>query len=151
MKLAGGAHLHEMNPMAFIDQGREYESTGDVRESLLRFSLLTERTHPFPALRALDLTRWVDSGAYSRILTGDYPRRDEDDSASARQAAKDAVGSYNEGIKTSTDPLMGTVRDFLREAGSVGDRLGGKMYRKWGPQTPREERDEDGSDEPEDS
>lgn len=135
MKLAGGAHLHEMNPMVFIDQGREYESTGDLRDSLLRLSLGSKGTHPFPAVRALDLTRWVDSGAYSQILTGDYPRREDDTNASARQAFREAVDSYSEGIKNSTDPLMTKVRDFMREAGAVGDRLGEKMYRKWGPQS----------------
>ena len=149
MKLAGGAHLHEMNPMVFIDQGREYESTGDVRDSLLRFSITKDETHPFPAVRALDLTRWIDSGAYARVMTGEYPRRSEDSSASAREAAKDAFDSYTEGIRSSSDPLMGKVRDFMREAGAVGDRLGEKMYRKWGPQTGHEE--PDGTDEPEDS
>ncbi len=151
MKLAGGAHLHEMNPMVFIDQGREYESTGDIRDSLLRLSLNTQGTHPFPALRALDLTRWIDSGAYARIMTGEYPQRSEDASASARQAAKDAFDSYADGIRTSSDPLMGMVRDFMREAGSVGDRLGGRMYRKWGPQSGPQDREgtepEDSSDE----
>lgn len=148
MKLAGGAHLHEMNPMVFIDQGREYESTGDFRDSLLRLSLGSNYTHPFPAVRALDLTRWVDSGAYARIMTGDYPRREDDASASAREAAREAFDSYTEGIKNSTDPLMSKVRDFLREAGTVGDRVGEKMYRKWGPAS---DRDRSTPAEPEDS
>ena len=48
------------------------------------------------------------------------------------------MDSYSEGIKNSTDPLMTKVRDFMREAGAVGDRLGEKMYRKWGPQSDHE-------------
>jgi Zn-dependent protease with chaperone function len=141
MKLAGGAHLHEMNPMVFIDQGREYESTGDFRDSLLRFSITKERTHPFPSVRALDLTRWIDSGAYAKVMTGEYPLRSGDAEASAREAAKGAFDSYSDGVRTSSDPLMGKVRDFMREAGAVGDRLGEKMYRKWGPQSGRDEQD----------
>jgi hypothetical protein len=133
--------------MVFIDQGREYESTGDFRDSLLRFSITRDKNHPFPSVRALDLTRWIDSGAYSRIMTGEYPRRAEDANASAREAAKDAFDSYSDGIRTSSDPLMGKVRDFMREAGAVGDRLGEKMYRKWGPQSGHEDRD---ATEPED-
>jgi hypothetical protein len=42
---------------------------------------------------------------------------------------------------------MGKVRDFMREAGAVGDRLGERMYRKWGPSGPQ---DREGT-EPEDS
>lgn len=151
MKLAGGAHLHEMNPMVFIEQGREYESTGDIRDSLLRFSITKDETHPFPAVRALDLTRWIDSGAYARIMTGEYPRRGDDGSASTRAAAKDAFDSYTDGIRNSSDPLMGKVRDFMREAGTVGDRIGEKMYRKWGPQSRGESEGTDDTDGPEDS
>ena len=47
MKLAGGAHLYEMNPIAFIDQAREYETGGDMRDSSLKLMLTTNNTHPF--------------------------------------------------------------------------------------------------------
>ena len=134
MKLAGGAHVGEMNPMAFLDQAREYESGGGVRDSLLKIMLTQDKTHPFPSVRALEVTRWVESGAYQRVLGGDYPRREDDGSASARSDVKAAAGAYTDAVRSSTDPLMGKLRDFARDAAGIGDRLGGAVYRKWGPQ-----------------
>jgi hypothetical protein len=135
MKLAGGAHLHEMNPLAFLDQAREYESGGDLRDSLLKLGLMGGQTHPFASVRALELTRWVESGAYQRILNGEYPRRDGDAAASASQDAKAAAESYADMVRNSADPLMGKVRDLARDAAGIGDRIGGAMYRKWGQQS----------------
>ncbi len=132
MKLAGGAHLHEMNPVAFIDQAREYESGGDIRDSILKLLLTRDQTHPFPSVRSLELTRWVESGTYSRIMDGDYPRRDGDAAASASDDARAAADAYAESVKQSADPLMQKLRDFAREASGIGDRLGGAMYKRWG-------------------
>lgn len=152
MKLAGGAHVHEMNPMAFLDQAREYESGGDIGDSILKLMLTMDTTHPFPSVRALELTRWIENGDYNRILSGDYPRRGDDPAASATDDAKAAADSYAESVKTSTDPLMAKVRDFARDAAGIGDRIGGAMYRRWGQrpedQAPGDgEPDEDGSSE----
>jgi Zn-dependent protease with chaperone function len=144
MKLAGGAHLHEMNALAFIDQAREYEAGGDIRDSILKLLLTRDQTHPFPSVRSLELTRWVESGTYNRILGGDYPRRDGDAAASATEDAKAAADSYAESVRNSADPLMTKLREFARDASGIGDRIGGAMYRRWG-QRPNGE--QPGSDE----
>jgi Peptidase family M48 len=157
MKLAGGAHVHEMNPMAFLDQAREYESGGDIGDSLLKLSFLLDarrpQTHPFPSVRALELTRWIESGGYSQVLAGEYPRRGDDQTASATSDAKEAADAYAESVKNSGDPLMSKVRDFARDAAGIGDRIGGAMYRRWG-QRPGDrepgENDADGGSSPED-
>ena len=138
MKLAGGAHLEEMNPMAFLDQAREYESGGTIKESFLKILQVKDRSHPMTAPRALELTRWVEGGDYRRILNGDYPHRDEDQNASFRAEAKNAGESYVNSVKNSTDPLFTKLRSFAEDASGVGDRIGQKMYRKWGPAGPDE-------------
>ena len=47
MKMAGGAHLDQIDPGAFLEQAAEYESSGDLRDGALKL-LNTERTtHPF--------------------------------------------------------------------------------------------------------
>jgi Zn-dependent protease with chaperone function len=143
MKLAGGAHLHEMNPIAFLDQAREHETGGDMRDSVLKLMLLKDRTHPFTSVRALELTRWVESGSYQRILDGDYPRRADDPQASARADAKEAAGSYSDTVRNSGDPLFTKLRSFADEAAGVGNRIGERMYRMWGPQGPRDGQDEE--------
>jgi Zn-dependent protease with chaperone function len=133
MKLAGGSHLAEMNPVAFLEQAREHEGGGGLRESLLKLMSLKERSHPYTSIRALELTRWVEAGDYQRILGGNYPRREDDAQASVREEAKAAGAQYKENFDKTTDPLVTKVRGFADEVAGVGSRIGETMYRKWGP------------------
>jgi Zn-dependent protease with chaperone function len=146
MKLAGGAHVHEMNPMAFLEQARAYESGGDVGDSILKLMLTMDTTHPFPSVRALELTRWIENGGYNRILAGEYPRRGDDASAKATDDAWAAADSYADSVRASDDPLMARVRDFARDAAGLGDRIGGAMYRRWGHQPGDAESEENDPD-----
>ena len=75
--------------------------------------------------RAASLRQWIDSGAYGRILAGDYPRRDDDRAASVTADAKEAAQSYREAFANSQDPLMSLLRRFGDGASStVGDWVG---------------------------
>lgn len=75
MILAGGPNRfsEEMSKDAFMDQARAYQDA----EPLDQFGkvlvwMLENRfyTHPMPVARAQQLERWVHSGAYDRILSG---------------------------------------------------------------------------------
>lgn len=132
MKLAGGAHLAEMNPIAFLEQAREHESGGGFRESVLKLLSLKDRTSPFTAVRALELTRWVESGDYQKILSGEYPRRMDDDDASVRQETKAAASAYADSFKRTTDPLLSKLRDLAGEASGVGERVGETLFKRFG-------------------
>jgi hypothetical protein len=146
MKLAGGSHLAEMNPIAFLEQAREHEGGGGMRESILKLMSLRERTHPYTSIRALELTRWVEAGDYQRILGGTYPRRQDDPQASVREEAKAAAGQYKENFEKTTDPLLTKVRGFADEVAGVGSRIGETMYRKWGPTRGSDEPGDEGSE-----
>ena len=51
-----------------------------------------------PVARAAELRRWIDSGAYARILGGDYPRRDDDGDASVSEDVKAAADVVPGGV-----------------------------------------------------
>ena len=110
MKLAGGGDLSEIDTTAFLEQAAEYDRTGDLRDSLLKIMLTWARTHPLPVARAAELRTWVDSGAYRRILEGDYPRREDDSTASMTADVKAAAESYRESFRRSQDPLVNLLR-----------------------------------------
>lgn len=88
LELSAGANLamcagpsrlaHEMNLEAFMDQARAYQDM-DAWDSLgkvLLFLLFTSTaTHPMPVYRTQELERWHLSGAFDRIMAGDYPRQ----------------------------------------------------------------------------
>src|SRR5882757_5990866 len=110
MKLAGGGDLSEIDTAAFLEQASEYESTGDLRDSLLKLQMLLGLTHPLPVARAAALREWLDSGAYARILSGDYPRRESAKDSSLRQDGKEAPQSYRGSFRRSQDPRVGLLR-----------------------------------------
>jgi hypothetical protein len=123
MKLAGGNHLHEMNVDSFLAQAEEYESGGDIRDSVLKIMNVLPRSHPFTAVRAAELKKWAESRDYQRIMDGHYDRREDDKQTSVSESFKQSAGHYTDSFKNSKDPLMGLVRDI---AGGAGD-LGGKL------------------------
>ena len=119
MKLAGGGDLSQIDTAAFLEQAGEYESGGDLRDSIHKLGMTLFSTHPVPVARAAELRRWVDSGEYARIVGGDYPRRDADGDASVSEDVKAAAQSYRESFSNSPDPLVGLLRKLGDGAGDL--------------------------------
>jgi Zn-dependent protease with chaperone function len=135
MKLAGGNRLDKLDSEAFLAQAREYERTGDMRDGLLKLLNLELQTHPFSVLRAAALTKWVDAGGYGQVMSGDYPRRADDDKATIADDLGEAARHYKDGFDQSDDPLIRGIRDGLggivdgvgRAATNAADSLGRKI------------------------
>ena len=125
MKMAGGGDLSQIDTAAFLEQAAEYESGGDLRDSLHKIGMTVWSTHPVPVARAAELRKWIDSGEYARILGGEYPRRDSDGDASVSEDVKAAANSYRESFTTSQDPLI----NVLRKVGDGAGDLAGSAVR----------------------
>ncbi|MEE1938152.1 M48 family metallopeptidase [Streptomyces sp. TRM 70361] len=123
MKIAGGNHLHQMNVDAFLKQAEEYESSGDLRDSVLKILNVLPRSHPFTTVRAAELRRWAAGRDYQRIMDGHYPRREDDKETSVYESFRQSANHYSETVRTSKDPLMGLLRDLTDGAGDLGGRL----------------------------
>jgi len=124
MKLAGGGDLSEVDTAAFLEQAAEFDRAGDLRDSFIKIRMVAARSHPMPVARAAELRRWIDSGEYQRILAGDYPRRDDDATASVSEDVKAAAASYRESFSRSQDPLIGLIRKLGEGASGVSDWVG---------------------------
>jgi len=129
MKLASGGHLDDLDTTSFFDQGREYDEAGDLRDSVLKMLLVETRTHPFAVVRAAELRRWVDSGDYTTILGGTYPRRSEDADAPVSEAAQEAARSYTEAFKQTQNTLGKLVHDAAGLLGSVKGWIDENLFR----------------------
>ncbi|HEX6524904.1 MAG TPA: M48 family metallopeptidase [Streptosporangiaceae bacterium] len=139
MKLAGGSWLQEMNADAFREQAREYDAVPDLRDSLLKVLQLQGNTHPFAVVRFAELDHWYTSGAYQRILNGEYPRRDTDRGASVGEEIREAARAYQESWNRSADPLIG----MLRGAAETVARAGGGLFDRFNNRSnPPDDRDE---------
>jgi Zn-dependent protease with chaperone function len=128
MKLAGGPYVSELNPDAFHAQAHEYDAVPDVREGLLKLLQLQGQTHPFAVVRYAELDRWASSGDYQRILAGEYPRREDDGSASVGEEVKSAARAYQESWSRSEDPFIGLVRGVAETAAGAGERIFGGIF-----------------------
>ncbi|MCQ4043528.1 M48 family metallopeptidase [Streptantibioticus rubrisoli] len=127
MKLAGGNHLHEMNVDEFLKQAEEYESGGDLRDSVLKILNVLPRSHPFTTVRAAELKKWADSRDHQRIMDGHYPRREDDRDTSVYESFKESANHYADHVKSSKDPLMGLISDIAAGAGDIGGKLRDKF------------------------
>lgn len=119
MQLASGGLMGELDQATFMEQGREYLDSGDLRDSVLKLMLVEKTTHPFAVVRAAELRAWVDSGEYAAILGGAYPRGADDGEATVSDAAKDAASSYSKAFESSQDALGKLVHDIAGVAGSA--------------------------------
>jgi Zn-dependent protease with chaperone function len=96
MKMAGG-DIAGLNLDAFVQQADDYVEWDDLFDRRLRLRSELTATHPFPVRRVHELTRWVRSGEYDRIVAGRYVRRGEEPPPTAEFSK--AVDHYTERFK----------------------------------------------------
>jgi Zn-dependent protease with chaperone function len=137
MKTASGGSLDELDQTSFFAQGAEYDAAIDIRDSVLKLLLIERRSHPLPVSRASELRRWVDSGAYTAILGGTYPNREDDDQAKVSSAAQEAAASYTNAFRDTQDTLGSLVHDLAGWAGTAKVWLD-DQWRKLNPDEPRD-------------
>ena len=129
--LAGAKNPNNMDVAGFLDQAEEYETRGDVRDSLLKLLQLSGRSHPLAALRAAELQKWAAGPDYADILAGNYPRRSDDKDAPMSEEAKAAANSYKQNFTTSGDPLYKLVSKIGAAAGTAGGSAANRMRDWW--------------------
>lgn len=114
MVLAGGASSRKLNLDEFIKQAGEYEEWDSGWDRISRLRRELDLTHSYPVRRVREITEWVRSGDYDRIVGGDYIRRGSE--PGARDEASDAVEFYAERFRKS-----------FREAGESMERAGASV------------------------
>jgi len=120
MKLAGG-NVPGLNVDAFIQQAIRYETWDESLDRSLRFLGEITTTHPNAVRRVSELTRWIQSGAYDRIIGGDYVRRGQEAPASVE--FEEAVDHYTGHFTTLIESTGEGVKQFSR---SLSDWLRGQ-------------------------
>jgi hypothetical protein len=104
---------------AFSEQAAQYEGTNDLADKVWQVINTAFRTHPFGTVRAAELKRWVDSGAYRKILDGDYRRRSDVATPPLSDDFVDAAGYYKDQARDAIDSIgevIGRARDAFSTA-----------------------------------
>jgi Zn-dependent protease with chaperone function len=124
MKLAGGKEYgDELRVEEFIRQAEQYETGGDAWDTVLKILNTVMRTHPMHTVRAAELLRWHRTGAYDKILAGDYVRRGQTDgdhplkedyvdaAGYYGQKTRETVETFKDGIKSAADAVSSAWRN----------------------------------------
>jgi Zn-dependent protease with chaperone function len=111
MVLAGGTSSSKLDLDAFVRQASAYEEWEPGWDKLARVRFEVGQTHGFPVKRVSELMRWVRSGEYDRIASGEYVRRG--DPVDVRAEAGEAAEFYAE-----------RFRAIFREAGAGVEKAG---------------------------
>jgi Zn-dependent protease with chaperone function len=115
MVLAGGVRSSRLNLDAFIQQANDYEEWSSGWDKLNRMRNDLWLTHSRPVKRVKEITEWVRSGAYDRIVAGEFPTRDQQ--ADARKEAGEAYEHYKERFRRIFAEFGGeNVGDKVAEA-----------------------------------
>ncbi len=113
MVLGSGMPSHRLDLDAFVKQGQEYRDA-EGWEKLTRLRSELGLTHPHAVKRVHELMSWVQSGAYDRIVAGDYIRRGQE--PGAREEADAATEHYRARFAS----FFGEAADGVAK---VGDQL----------------------------
>ena len=113
LKMAGGPTSEDRTDLnEFIVQADEYRESGDVADQVFKVLNVLGRTHPFHVLRVAELRDWIESGDYDRIVSGEYARRGEPDSA------------YEEDLRAAASAYADEARDLLDSITGAAMRAG---------------------------
>jgi len=126
LKMAGGGKAEDMSVTAFLEQADAYRESEDVADAVFKVLNVMATTHPFYVLRVSELRSWIESGAYDRVLAGDYVRRGEPEKEYVEDLSEAAAG-YQKDAREFVDDLTAAARkmrdsllDNLRGGGGAG-------------------------------
>jgi hypothetical protein len=109
MVIAAGAEAANLDLDLFMKQGQDYREKASPFDRFSRLLSDLNLTHPMSVQRVHELTEWVKSGDYDRIVGGSYVSRDEPQSP--RAEAGDAVAHYAERFRDTFKELGDTIED----------------------------------------
>jgi Zn-dependent protease with chaperone function len=119
MVIAAGLPSKLLNLDAFLRQSAEYEEWSSPWDRFTRMRFELGLTHDMPVRRVTELTAWVRSGEFDRIVGGSFVTRDRE--PPARDQAGDAVRHYTDRFKAifreadaAVGDATGKIADWLR-------------------------------------
>ena len=105
---------------AFQEQAQRYEEDSNTLDTIAKAMALLGRSHPFPVERLKEIDRWIESGEYERILSGEYLTRAEEPPRNQRpwDIWRESASSYADSLRGSKiSEWLGEVGGHFRRGG----------------------------------
>ncbi len=129
LKLAGGRAIDDTIDLdAYLAQAADYDTGGSTWDGVLKALNTALREHPFHTVRAAELHRWEQSGAYARIMAGEYVRRGAEGDRPLRDDMRDAADYYTGQAKAAAQSVgdaIGRAADAFKDAFRSASGTGG--------------------------
>ena len=116
MVMSAGAASRKLSLDAFVKQANEYVDWEPGWDKLMRFGRELTLTHPYPVRRVHELMKWVRSGEYDRIMSGEYVRRGDAAPTRARRPATPPSTTPTSSGRSSRRPARASARPATRRA-----------------------------------
>jgi Zn-dependent protease with chaperone function len=123
MKLAGGGNVAQMDLGEFLAQADEYERNEAIADTVFKLFNTLDKTHPFAVVRAAELVKWIRSGEYDAILSGDYLKRHENRAYSFGEDFVRAQEAYSQDFKKATESFQNFGQDLSQQAKDFLDHI----------------------------
>jgi hypothetical protein len=133
MKMAGGGNTQNVRPgdlnlEPFLQQANEYATSNEGLQVIWKIVNTLALTHPMNVVRAAEVQVWLQSGAYDRVIAGEYPRRgSHDDRRSWGDDVREAGSYYKQEFQDVASHLRTAARkaaDSARDAFDQARRKG---------------------------
>ena len=117
LKFAGGGKMEEMDLDAFMEQAREYAEGGGPVDTIYKILNTLDLDHPFSTMRAAELQKWIDDGAYDKIVVdGEYIHRGQEaEERPLTQDLGDAARYYGAEVRET----VGNVVEAAKKVGQA--------------------------------
>lgn len=122
MKMAGGGNTAivrpgDLNLDPFLQQANEYANNNEGLNAIWRIVNTLALTHPMNVVRAAEIQVWIQSGAYDRIIAGEYPRRGTSEAERPLgDDVRDAGNYYREEMKATASHIAEAAKRAARQA-----------------------------------
>ena len=119
MQFAGGVpgQAGQLDLDAYMEQAKEYAEGGGPLDTVYKILNTLELDHPFSSMRAAELQKWIDEGAYDKIVVdGDYTHRGDEEEERPLTEDIGAGAKYYGGEVRET---VGQVVDAAKKVGQA--------------------------------
>jgi hypothetical protein len=102
-----------------MSQANEYLQTNEGLDIVYKILNTLALSHPMHTVRAAELQQWVTSGAYERILRGEYIRRGEAKDRPLKEDLKEARDHYQSEVRDVASKVADAARKAAERAGEA--------------------------------
>lgn len=122
MRMAGGDNPSELNMNDFFIQADEYENSRELLDGIHKVLNTIWTSHPFPVIRLTELRNWIAAGEYSKIIGGNYKKR-ENNQNTISEDIKESFEYYKNEAGKEADPVLKAVKNLGEGIGKIGNDI----------------------------